>query len=891
MRPKDYLIKWLNVPSNSVVKWRVKPLKKSIVVSVHQRITLSPLISTATSDSLEQKLAKNNLRLLFNTGRLAANELYSQEFSVLLGGVYAFVFDNTFSKSSGKTLLFNQYIECDLEPASEAVDADRASMHTLSGLVRNNQDYDVLRQLNSLQTGSHEDLSVPRRPRSGSQASIQLNNVVTSKNGQYLSGFLLKRKRKKNSKSYSRRFFSLNFKYGILNYYLNDQLAVVRGNMYIKTVAVTAVKHSREIIVDSGLEIWRLRALNEVDWEIWVSALDVIRLRANYNGLAASTAPRSADIGENLVGNLNMIQSQVEHAKRTSFNLVTQLREAGASRDECEPKKSLFKRGRAKDSRDGSVVSLKDSPVGRSSESLLDQRLAGSVADTEAVCQKLVAISELLSKVISVEEAKEDSKAKQKHRSDILLSNSIFTEDFFDAHEYIGSIKTSDGVLLVENQLEDFDDVNEGPADLVAAKVPDAASEIATLTSSDDLYPLESLPAHVTRRSDIKESTTTPPSILQTLKKNIGTDMSSISLPVTSNEPLTMLQKFAEFFEYTGLIDQAIAADDDHKYLYIAAFATSYLSSLRDKERSLRKPFMPLLGETFELVRDDLNYRLVLEKVCHRPSIFCLNVSNGAWEINATIMPTNKFWGKTMEIINKGSFKLQLRKTGEVFEWNQPTTILRNLIAGEKYIEPIETLTVDSSKGEKTVVEFKSTGFFSGRAEEIQIKSYNNDVLRPVYAKGTWTEHLWFTDNLNAKKKNGADLWNCNKLVENSSKKWGFTRFAAELNEITAIEKNKLPPTDSRLRPDLRLYEDGQPDQAEIYKLHLEQLQRDRRKVMETNNTEHVPGFFVQDAATSKEDILLNWKFIKGEKGYWNRRKTQDWNGICELEFERPIEN
>lgn len=308
---------------------------------------------------------------------------------------------------------------------------------------------------------------------------------------------------------------------------------------------------------------------------------------------------------------------------------------------------------------------------------------------------------------------------------------------------------------------------------------------------------------------------------------------------------------------------------------------------------------MPLLGETYELVRDDLKYRLVLEKVCHKPPIFCLNASSKDWEINSTIMPVSKFWGKSMEIINKGSLKLTVKKTGEVYEWNQPTTILRNLIAGEKYIEPTDTITINCSNGEKSVVEFKAGGMFSGRSEEVTIKAYDaNDKLRNLIVKGTWTEKLILTTNTKSKSKSDAagakdiEIWKAHALLPNSNKKWGFTNFAAELNEITAIESHRLPPTDSRLRPDLQCYEDGDAEDAERLKLSLEQKQRDRRKIMELKKEHHKPVFFVKESghghgnvvdAADGDEILLNWKFIDGEKSYWNRRKNNDWGDLLPL--------
>ena len=56
----------------------------------------------------------------------------------------------------------------------------------------------------------------------------------------------------------------------------------------------------------------------------------------------------------------------------------------------------------------------------------------------------------------------------------------------------------------------------------------------------DNLYPLPHDP--VSRSSDIPICTHTPPSILSFVRKNVGKDLSTIAMPVTYNEPTTVLQ-------------------------------------------------------------------------------------------------------------------------------------------------------------------------------------------------------------------------------------------------------------------------------------------------------------------------------------------------------------
>lgn len=69
-----------------------------------------------------------------------------------------------------------------------------------------------------------------------------------------------------------------------------------------------------------------------------------------------------------------------------------------------------------------------------------------------------------------------------------------------------------------------------------------------------------------------------------------------------------------------------------------------------------------------------------------------------------------------------------------------------------------------------------------------------------------------------------------------------FTKFAIELNEI----EEGVAPTDSRLRPDQRLMEEGKWDDANRVKVELEEKQRSVRRKREALAEEAMQaGYFV----------------------------------------------
>lgn len=504
-------------------------------------------------------------------------------------------------------------------------------------------------------------------------------------------------------------------------------------------------------------------------------------------------------------------------------------------------------------------------------------------------------------------------------------AKSILSQEFYDAQEFAD--ETEFGVVMLDGEDDLFDDASTGsgknlPNNVLKANIfeqeLDNLSLAASSTSTDedeeeeaeqeeqaknehdrdvsaaaakesekrslnvseplalDLYPLP-FKGKYNFRKDIKPAACEPPSLISILRKGIGKDLTSMTMPISTNEPLSFLQKYTESLEYCQLINNAMHSpvETGERILKISAFAISFLSSYKDKIRSIRKPFNPLLGETFELVRPDLDIRVVTEKVIHKPFVMATHVDSSDWYIEHAICPQQKFYGKTAEISVDGTLKLTFRDSNETYEWNQPNTILRNIVSltGDKYTEPLDSITVKSSTGYKCVVNFipDNGRFTSSRSEKVELKVFkesNGSKPLPLSASGSWTDSI--------KMSNGKTIWQISDPLPQHEKKYGFTRFTCCLNYLDEIHKD-CAPTDSRRRPDQRMYENGIVDEADELKLELEESQRLRRKDSEGHDVVHVPNFFKKGATD------LDWYFIHGEKGYWNRRKHGDWEGLVKL--------
>ncbi|KAI0463860.1 hypothetical protein LJB42_002868 [Komagataella kurtzmanii] len=947
IRSKSYFIKWVEAPAKSVLHWEIKPLKKSIDFGIYSckkgesshetknnsassfntespifRASIPPIIdegdqfnpssgsavlplernpslkessnatgtgrrrsdsnisaiSSTNSLSLEQRLKQSNLKKEQWVGKCQGNELIQGTFQVQDSCLLAFVFDNTFSKTTAKKVFFNQYVE---DPSIPKMDLD-------STIYRNNNKTNSTLSLKKIDTSSSTGVrfDLPN----DHDKKIDNSTVLHVKGGRYLQGFLLKKSRKGRQKSFHKRFFVLNFKYGILNYFANDNSKQVRGNMLIRSAAIFADEKTKVIILDSGLELWVLKSSNENDWSTWIQAFNFLKGSSSLNEEAKPQITRVNTLDSTLPSFVDRdiflkIHDNISALRSKSSNLVSVLDDQQTTQDSIRSsnrKNSFWKKfKREKDDVNGDQLSM-----------------SSFTSDPLSLAKDIKSrIDTLMS---FMDNSKNLQSSQQISRSNTVTTGgaSIFSQEFYDAQEYLQEI-TGEVVFLNEQNDTTISTNGHGHVALPLKNIEEIATDSSDYSSLEeteeslssessterelvksimsqqdnleinDLYPLGET-ENVIRRTDIPESASTPPSILSFIRKNVGKDLSNVAMPVTANEPLSMLQKYSEFVEYCDLINDALDSDkaSGSRLMKIAAFATSYFSSLRVKERNSRKPFNPMLGETFELVREDLGIRLISEKVVHRPVILAINVDSKRWNLNYSPSPSQKIWGKNAEVAVEGVARLTDRITGDVYHWSLPNCLLKNLIAGEKYMEPTGSMAVKCSDGHKAVVAFKSGGVFSGRSEQLSITltDSKNNIIGPK-ATGTWTESISW---------NGVNIWKVGPLVPSPNLKFGFTQFAACLNEITSLEEGKIPPTDSRYRPDLRMYENGDVDGAEDKKIELEEFQRARRKANEIANEEHQPSFFHK----GKDDC---WIPIQGENNYWERRKRSDWDDVLKL--------
>jgi hypothetical protein len=892
----------------------------------------SSLFAKREANTAQDQLAKKGFIPVKWYGKCEADKVSIGTYDVKSGGMFGLVFDNTFSKQTSKTATFVLLTY----PTGNPPQTTHHLPNMQGGPNASSSRTSLGRYGSPRQAGTASDSvdslhSHPAGARTMSIAGRSEPSVAATST--YHVGTLLKRRRKKGQ-GYARRFFSLDYTTCTLSYYHNRNTSALRGAIPLSLAAIAADERRREISIDSGAEVWHLKASNVKEFNEWARALERASRIARgletlpgepssreINAVVVTPCPNPPDTQQERDREWQQVEALVSRVVGTRDALRRLVKDIAAQKhtgsqtgssylsphppslsDESEsyftplPDKKPFWKRKASSS---TLTPQALSPGPARSTGANGEASKGRPAHEERNihdhCESL--LSDLDSVVHEFSTLLGTSKrrrlpvpvsATSRHSFESTASTA---EEFFDAEG--GEPGSQSQLMKIDNHSEEDGPLSDGDE----ADGHDSSSESSvaddddyTAQGANDLHPpkpksLAPLPINdvIKRRTAIPPATVLPPSLIAFVRKNVGKDLSTISMPVSANEPTSLLQRSAEQLEYADLLTLAARQSSAReRILFVAAFAVSQFSGGRAKERAIRKPFNPLLGETFELLRTEKEvpggFRLLVEKVSHRPVRLAMHADAAAWSFAQSPAPTQKFWGKSAEITTEGRVRVSLRLgdgSDERYSWAIATVFLRNVVMGEKYVEPVGTMTVSNdTTGEKATIEFRSKGMFGGRGEDVAVETFTADGRHAgVGLTGTWTAGLKTTD--------GKEIWKPGKLVDNAANTYGMTTFAASLNEITPLEQGKLPATDSRLRPDQRLAEQGKLDEAEEWKVKLEEAQRRRRREMEERGEEWKPRWFVK-VATAQEGEEV-WRIKGGKEGYWDERAGGKWKGVEDI--------
>ncbi|XP_065582565.1 oxysterol-binding protein 1-like [Artemia franciscana] len=385
------------------------------------------------------------------------------------------------------------------------------------------------------------------------------------------------------------------------------------------------------------------------------------------------------------------------------------------------------------------------------------------------------------------------------------------------------------------------------------------------------------------RRSRIPDKPDLSLNLWKIIKQNWGKSLFSIKLPVNINEPLSMLQRLTEEYQYSDILDTAAGKSDSCEQLsYVAAFVVSCYGTTSFRTT---KPFNPLLGETYEWDRtDDLGWRCVSEQVCHRPRTSAQFCESKNWVCYQEFSVDDTSSYTSIKFEPKGDTHLKFPATGNHYVWGRVKATAHNIFFGKLWIDHYGKLEIMNHKtGEKCFLKFEQYKYcIQSEGKQVTGRVFNIKGEAAWTLNGTWDKKLE-AENVAGEPFNQKKhvLWSAKFPPKEAEKYYNFSEFACQMNEI----EDGVAPTDSRNRPDQRLMEETHWDEATMKKFWLEDRQRKIRKQREVEKEhaekegkswpEYEPVWFKKKLDPVTNSLMY---FYKG--GYWECKENKDWT-IC----------
>jgi hypothetical protein len=653
-------------------------------------------------------------------------------------------------------------------------------------------------------------------------------------------------------KGYQRRWFVLAN--GYLSYYRSQQEMshTCRGTINVAGARISSEDNCSFTISSGTSQVWHLKTTTEVERQRWITTLELARAgKPNLESGTDNTDSDSDEDDPNQGPDLKQLQSKLEDLQ-TCHDLI---------------KKHSTSLSR--------VVNDLDDDVSRALQEKSTLFLITSDAMNVAASEFLQISrnthrhwDKLLNQERQQRRRLEETVEALAHQQNALEKGTGNNDknQFPQANEIQSYAETTDGSDDEFHDCEGEDDLEE--EDQVQINEKPIPTQVNPIQMADN--------GKRKRRTHIPDKPEHPLNLWSIMKSCIGKDLSKIPMPVNFNEPLSMLQRITEDFEYYKILDKAAAAKTtEEQVALVAAFSvSSYASTLI----RTTKPFNPLLGETYELDRvDEMGLRLIVEQVSHHPpsaAFHAISTHNGGWELWGEMTVTSKFRGKYLSVTPLGNIQVKFNNNGQHYHWNRVTTTVHNIIVGKLWIEQSGEYAVASTKTQhKCKLKYHPYSYFSREQPRRVTGTVHNDAGKPVQAvQGTWDESISlyditkYKDPSNMETTNERLLWEKNPLPKGSEKRYHFSDFTITLNE----QEPNTAPTDSRLRKDQQLMEETKWDEANTEKQRLEQAQRERRK---TRTEPWEPAWFKQEKDPATNEMMYIYK-----GNYWDAKDKQDWS-------------
>uniref|UniRef100_A0A7N5JYU5 Oxysterol-binding protein n=1 Tax=Ailuropoda melanoleuca TaxID=9646 RepID=A0A7N5JYU5_AILME len=339
-----------------------------------------------------------------------------------------------------------------------------------------------------------------------------------------------------------------------------------------------------------------------------------------------------------------------------------------------------------------------------------------------------------------------------------------------------------------------------------------------------------------------------------------GMDLSRVVLPTFVLEPRSFLDKLSDYYYHADLLSRAALEGD--AYSRIKLVLQWYLSGFYKKPKGIKKPYNPILGETFRCCwphpQTNSHTFYIAEQVSHHPPVSAFHVSNrrDGFCVSGSVTAKSRFYGNSLSALLDGRATLTFLNRAEDYTLTMPYAHCKGILYGSMTMELGGRVTIECEKTNfQAELEFKLKPFFGGSTSINQISgkiTSGEEVLARL--TGHWDREVFIKEE----GRGSTELfWNPSREVRGQRLK----RHTVLLEEQTELESERLWHHVSRA------IGEGDQHKATQEKFSLEEAQRQRTRERQQNLVPWKPQLFQLDPATQE------WRYRHEDRSPWDPLK------------------
>uniref|UniRef100_A0A8C2HC39 Oxysterol binding protein like 8 n=1 Tax=Cyprinus carpio TaxID=7962 RepID=A0A8C2HC39_CYPCA len=337
-------------------------------------------------------------------------------------------------------------------------------------------------------------------------------------------------------------------------------------------------------------------------------------------------------------------------------------------------------------------------------------------------------------------------------------------------------------------------------------------------------------------------------SLIWTLLKQVrpGMDLSKVVLPTFILEPRSFLDKLSDYYYHADFLSEA--AVEENAYNRMKKVVKWYISGFYKKPKGLKKPYNPIIGETFRC--------LWLHTKTNSKTFYIA-------EYPIILRSLACFSGNSLSAILDGEARLSFLNRGEDYVMNMPYAHCKGILYGTMTLELGGQVSIACEKtGYSAQLEFRLKPFLGSSDSVNQISGkikLGKEVLATL--EGHWDSEVFIND-----KKTGEmeTFWNPTPELRQNR----LIRCTVPPEEQSEFESERL------WQHVTRAINNKDQTEATNEKFILEEAQRKAARERKAKCEEWMPALFEQDPAT----------------GEWHYRyaDTRPWDPLNDLiQFEK----